>query len=1082
MKKMKKILSIVLSFLLIATIIPWNSIMADAASLDSRVEAAIQWAISIANDDSHGYSQSNRNGPNYDCSSFVSTAFKNGGFSVSGSLNTSSMADAFVKVGFTKYKKGDVAIQRGDILLKPGSHVELYLGNDTCVAAHSNYDGVSGDGNGKEIQVRKKNYCTFCKQAKYTYILRYNSTTSNTYSYSFNFNANGGTLGSAGSFTTSYGQDFQILNTTCTRSGYTWAGWNVKRNNDNKWYVAGKGWCTESEISTNGYNKKVYSNYQTCKLDDSWINGISGNGSYTFYAVWIQSRVDTLKVFFSPYGEGCDHTTALNNRTSSGYAQDQIYAWYILYDGNTGDLMNSYSSKTYSVELAVRDPNGNLVYNHTYSDSGDANWIGVTPQMSGTYTATATISGAYTGSISTTYNVSYDTELMSSANSISLNLNDVNTKTPTITISGNYPGNYGVKYQFADSEIASAAWSGKWDGNSTSLSVTGKKYGSTNLIISVYENYTGNKNIVKQITIPVVVYADSYSINYNANGGSGAPSSQTKHYGTDINLSSSVPTRSGYTFLGWATSSSATSATYLPGETYTTDSNITLYAVWEKEIVLSSIEVYSNPSKTNYYIGDSFSGSGLVIKLTYSDGTTKNISTGFTTSGFSAETAGTKTVTVYYQGKTATFTVTVDTPSVSLSSTGKTMSVGDTNTLTATTTPSGQSVTWKSSDTSVATVSNGTITAKATGIATITVEFTYNGIVYSDTCTVTVVKENTLTGQCGDNLNYSLDLDTGSLTVSGTGDMWDWTYQNESPWFKNKIKSVSIDDGVTSIGERAFIYQESITQVSLPDSLRTIGDAAFWCVNSLTSIVIPKNVTSVGTWSHAFSCAHGLQSIIVDSGNDYFCSVDGVLYNKEKTLIIQYPNGRDGAFSIPETVTTIGNSALAYSKKLTHVNIPSSVSKIDVAAFSGCTSLKEIVIPETVSYIGRSAFESCKMLEKVCILNSNTIFDDDSDYLIFNYSNLVVIYGLENSTAQASAEKNNIKFVLHSDAGLLGDVNGDGVVDAGDAVIISRYDAGLITLTSEQLKAGDVNGDGTVDAGDSVIISRYDAGLISSLN
>ena len=99
-----------LSFLLIATIIPWNSIMADAASLDSRVEAAIQWAISIANDDSHGYSQSNRNGPNYDCSSFVSTAFKNGGFSVSGSLNTSSMADAFVKVGFTKYKKGDVIV------------------------------------------------------------------------------------------------------------------------------------------------------------------------------------------------------------------------------------------------------------------------------------------------------------------------------------------------------------------------------------------------------------------------------------------------------------------------------------------------------------------------------------------------------------------------------------------------------------------------------------------------------------------------------------------------------------------------------------------------------------------------------------------------------------------------------------------------------------------------------------------------------------------------------------------------------------------------------------------------------------
>lgn len=91
-----------------------------ATSLDSRVEAAIQWAISIANDNSHGYSQANRNGPDYDCSSFVSTAFKNGGFSVSGSLNTSSMKSAFEKVGFTSYKKGDVTITQKELAAKTG--------------------------------------------------------------------------------------------------------------------------------------------------------------------------------------------------------------------------------------------------------------------------------------------------------------------------------------------------------------------------------------------------------------------------------------------------------------------------------------------------------------------------------------------------------------------------------------------------------------------------------------------------------------------------------------------------------------------------------------------------------------------------------------------------------------------------------------------------------------------------------------------------------------------------------------------------------------------------------------------------
>ena len=619
---MKRILAMALSLLMIISIIPFGTMTANAASLDSRVEAAIQWAISIANDDSHGYSQSSRNGPNYDCSSFVSTAFKNGGFSVSGSLNTSSMANAFVNVGFTKYKKGDVTIQRGDILLKPGSHVELYLGDNTCVAAHSDYDGASGDGNGKEIQVRTKNYCTFCKQANYTYILRYNGSTTTSYTYSFNFNANGGSLGSTGAFTTSYGREFQILNTTCTRSGYTWAGWTVKRNTDNKWYVDGRGWCTESQISNNGYTKKVYSNYQTCKLDDSWINGISGNGSYTFYAVWIQNRNTQILIYTSPFGEGSDHLTALNNATNSGYTQERMYVWYILYDTNTGALMNSYTSRDYSVYVSIYDPNGDLVYDTTYDDS-DANWISIVPQMSGQYVARAKyVCGSAEASVSTGYTVSYDTDLVSSLNSISLNLNGTNTRTPTITISGNHPGNYGVRYQFANSEIASAAWSGEWNGNSTTLSVTGKKYGSTNLTISVYENYSGNKNVIKQITIPVNVTANSYSINYNANGGSGAPSSQIKYYGTNITLSSTVPTRNGYTFLGWSTSSTATTATYQPGSTFSSNANTTLYAVWKANATTLSVNstnsaYISTSGEMKYY---TFTPSTSYTNVIYSTG------------------------------------------------------------------------------------------------------------------------------------------------------------------------------------------------------------------------------------------------------------------------------------------------------------------------------------------------------------------------------------------------------------------------------------------------------------------------------
>jgi len=126
------------------------------AALDSRVEKAIAWAVSIANDNSHGYSQSNRNGPDYDCSSFVSTAFKMGGFNVSENCWTGNMQAAFENVGFKTYAAGSVTLQRGDILLRHDNvrqHTALCLGNNQYVAAHSNYDQRTEDSSGREINV-----------------------------------------------------------------------------------------------------------------------------------------------------------------------------------------------------------------------------------------------------------------------------------------------------------------------------------------------------------------------------------------------------------------------------------------------------------------------------------------------------------------------------------------------------------------------------------------------------------------------------------------------------------------------------------------------------------------------------------------------------------------------------------------------------------------------------------------------------------------------------------------------------------------------------------------------------------------
>lgn len=171
-------------------------------------------------------------------------------------------------------------------------------------------------------------------------------------------------------------------------------------------------------------------------------------------------------------------------------------------------------------------------------------------------------------------------------------------------------------------------------------------------------------------------------------------------------------------------------------ETYASEYDVPFVALDSVELI--AVSVVNSPNNTVYYIGDSLNTSGLEIELTYDDGTTETITSGFTTSGFSSTTAGTKTVTVSYEGFTDTFAVTVKTPSIALSASSKSMTVGDSTTLTATTTPSGQTVTWTSSNTSVATVTGGMITAKAFGSATITAKFTYNGKTYSKTCSVTV--------------------------------------------------------------------------------------------------------------------------------------------------------------------------------------------------------------------------------------------------------------------------------------------------------------------------------------------------------
>ena len=140
---------------------------------------------------------------------------------------------------------------------------------------------------------------------------------------------------------------------------------------------------------------------------------------------------------------------------------------------------------------------------------------------------------------------------------------------------------------------------------------------------------------------------------------------------------------------------------------------------------------------------------------------------------------------------------------------------------------------------------------------------------------------------------------------------------------------------------------------------------------SVTSVVIPDSVTSIGL--QAFYNCTSLASISVDSANINFSSAEGVLFNKNKTTLVQYPPSKTGnTYTIPASVTSIGNYAFQSCTNLDSVTIGNSVTSIGNSAFSGCTSLTSVTIGNSVTSIGRSAFADCTNLTSVTIGNSVT--------------------------------------------------------------------------------------------------------------
>ena len=205
------------------------------------------------------------------------------------------------------------------------------------------------------------------------------------------------------------------------------------------------------------------------------------------------------------------------------------------------------------------------------------------------------------------------------------------------------------------------------------------------------------------------------------------------------------------------------------------------------------------------------------------------------------------------------------------------------------------------------------------------------------------------------------------------------------------LTSVTIPSAVTSIGNYAFASCSGLTSVTIPSAVTTIGNSAFSNCSGLTSVTIPSAVTSIG--NSAFQSCNKLTAINVESGNQNFFGMDGVLFNKNQSTLIQYPNGKTGvSYSIPASVTTIETYAFYYCSGLTSITIPSSLTTIGSFAFYNCSSLTSIIIPSSVTSIGNSAFTSCTKLTAISVASENLNYSSVDGVLFNKNQNTLIQY------------------------------------------------------------------------------------------
>ena len=205
--------------------------------------------------------------------------------------------------------------------------------------------------------------------------------------------------------------------------------------------------------------------------------------------------------------------------------------------------------------------------------------------------------------------------------------------------------------------------------------------------------------------------------------------------------------------------------------------------------------------------------------------------------------------------------------------------------------------------------------------------------------------------------------------------------------FCEKLNELTLKEGIQEIGNYAFLSCSALTNICIPNSVTHIGDNAFYYCTNITTVHIPKNVKNIG--SEAFGSCNNVSNITVASENQYYCSLNGNLFNKDKTILVQYATAKtETEYSIPNTVYTISKMAFDGCSALAKITIPCNVSTIEVGAFSNCKNLSEILVDSE-----NSNFYS---------LNGNLFNKDKSVFIQYSVGKNDTSYELPNTVKKIS--------------------------------------------------------------------------------